>query len=108
MTTVDASEASLLLRSPDDRRPSAERLLRGTALVFVVAVAVHGGDHVRRGMDAVTTHVTAAGTVQFLLATVTVALVFRGNRWAPAAAVAIGFVSAIGFTAAHLLPHWSA
>jgi hypothetical protein len=26
---------------------------------------------------------------------------------APAAATAVGFASAIGFTAAHVLPHWS-
>jgi hypothetical protein len=48
-----------------------------------------------------------AGNLQLLAAVVTLILVFRGHRWAPAAAVAVGFTSAIGFTAAHLLPHWS-
>ncbi|MBV8349659.1 MAG: hypothetical protein JOZ49_19680 [Mycolicibacterium sp.] len=47
-----------------------------------------------------------AGSVQLLLAAVTLALVFTGSRWAPHAAIAVGFASAVGFTAAHLLPHW--
>ncbi|KAA0096065.1 hypothetical protein CIW49_21315 [Mycolicibacterium sp. P1-18] len=41
-----------------------------------------------------------------VLAAAVVALVFLGNRWAPHAAVTIGFVSAFGFTVAHLLPSW--
>jgi hypothetical protein len=47
-----------------------------------------------------------AGTIQLLLAVVTVVLVFTNNVWAPQAAIAIGFASAAGFTAAHLLPPW--
>jgi Na+/proline symporter len=86
---------------------SAEERLRRTAVVFMFAVAVHGADHVRRGVDVVTTQVLSAGTVQFLLAVVAVVLVYRRHPWAPVAAIAIGFASAIGFTAAHVLPHWS-
>jgi hypothetical protein len=37
-----------------------------------------------------------------------VVLVFRRHRLAPAVAVAVGFVSAAGFIASHLLPQWSA
>lgn len=47
-----------------------------------------------------------AGMVQVALAAITVVSVFRRSRWAPHAAVAIGFLSAFGFTVAHLLPAW--
>jgi hypothetical protein len=86
----------------------AEQVLRRSAVVFMVAVTVHGADHVRRGIDVVTTQVLSAGTIQFLLAVVALVLVFRRHPWAPAFAIALGFQSAIGFTAAHVLPHWSA
>ena len=84
-----------------------DRWLRVTAVVFAAAVLVHGVDHLRRGVDAVTTVVRDAGAIQFVLGAVAVILVFRGHRWAPAAAVFVGFASAAGFGAAHLLPHWS-
>jgi hypothetical protein len=58
-------------------------------------------------MDVVTTQVMWAGAIQFLLAVITVVLVVRRHPWAPLAAIVIGFASAIGFTAVHLLPHWS-
>jgi hypothetical protein len=83
-----------------------DRILRLTSVVFLAALLVHGADHMRRGIDAVTTQVRVAGTVQFALAVVTVALVFRGHRLAPLAAIAVGFASAAGFAAAHLLPNW--
>lgn len=82
------------------------RLFRWAAIAFAVALAVHGADHVRRGLDAVPPAVMVAGTIQLVLAAVTVALVFTRSRWAPHAAIAIGFASAVGFTAAHLLPRW--
>jgi hypothetical protein len=88
-------------------KQSPERRLRRTAVVFAIALAVHGADHVRRGLDVTTTQVTWAGSVQFLLAAIALVLVYRGHPWAPPAAIAIGFSSAIGFTAAHLVPHWS-
>jgi hypothetical protein len=84
-----------------------EQRLRQTAVVFAVAVAVHGADHLRRGVEVVTTEVTAAGSLQFLLAAIALVLVFRRHPAAPVAAIAVGFSSAIGFSAAHLLPHWS-
>ena len=86
---------------------TAEQRLRRTAVVFIVAVTVHGADHVRRGVGVVTTQVLSAGTIQYLLAVIALALVFRRHPWAPVVAIALGFASAIGFTAAHVLPHWS-
>src|SRR5690242_17610226 len=81
--------------------------LRVAAVVFAIALAVHGADHFRRGMDVLTPEVFWLGNLQIVLSVVTLVLVFRGHRWAPACAVAVGFASAIGFSAAHLLPHWS-
>src|SRR5437868_4744129 len=85
-----------------------DRILRSTSVVFLVAVLVHGADHVRRGTDVVSSQVLVAGVVQFVLALVAVALVFRRHPLAPTVAIIVGFQSALGFTASHLLPHWSA
>ena len=103
---TSAIERSSRLRDRDDEQSSEQRL-RWIAVVFLVAVTVHGADHMRRGLDVDTTQVTWAGSIQFLLAVIAVVLVYRRHPWAPLAAIAIGFGSAIGFTAAHLLPHWS-
>ncbi len=78
-----------------------------TAVVFAVAVTVHGTDHLRRGVDATSGVVLGAGATQFVIAALAVVLVFRRHRLAPAVAVAVGMASAVGFAAAHLLPHWS-
>lgn len=89
-----------------DRANNVERVFDWATAFFVVALLLHGADHLRRGMGVVQPAVMVGGTVQLILAAVTVALVVARNRWAPHAAVAIGFVSAAGFTAAHLLPTW--
>jgi hypothetical protein len=103
---TSAVQRSSRSRDRDDEQSSEQRL-RWIAVVFLVAVTVHGADHVRRGMDVVTTPVMWAGGIQYLLAVIAVVLVYRRLPWAPLAAIAIGFSSAIGFSAAHLLPHWS-
>src|SRR4051794_10510996 len=82
--------------------------LRTAGVVFAIALVVHGVDHLRRGMDVITAQVLWLGNLQILLSIVTLVLIFRRHRWAPAFAVGVGFASAIGFSAAHLLPHWSA
>ena len=87
---------------------TAERRLRVTAVVFAVAVVVHGADHLRRGSDVVTGVVRDAGAAQAVLVAFAVVLVFRRHRLAPLVAVIVGFLSAFGFGAAHLLPQWSA
>ena len=83
-----------------------ERVFRWSAALFAGAVALHTVDHLRRGMDIVPPAVMVAGMVQLIFAVATVGLAFLGNRWAPHAAIAVGFASAVGFTAAHLLPTW--
>ncbi len=76
-------------------------------VVFAVALVVHAADHFRRGMDVLAWPVFWAGNLQMVLAVITIVLVFRRHRLAPVFAVVVGFVSAIGFVLAHLLPHWS-
>lgn len=83
-----------------------QRIFDWAAAFFVAALLLHGADHLRRGMNVVRPAVMIGGTLQLLLAAVTIALVITRNHWAPHAAVGIGFVSAVGFTAAHLLPTW--
>ncbi|WP_309227043.1 MULTISPECIES: hypothetical protein [unclassified Mycolicibacterium] len=82
------------------------RIFDWAAGFFAVALLLHGADHLRRGMDVIPPAVMIGGTLQLILAAVTIALVVKRNQWAPHAAVGIGFVSAAGFTAAHLLPTW--
>lgn len=84
-----------------------EPLVIATA-VFAVALVVHAADHFRRGMDVLEWPVFWGGNLQMLLAVITIVLVVRRHRRAPVMAVVVGFVSAVGFVLAHLLPHWSA
>jgi hypothetical protein len=89
-----------------EQRIDWDHVFRWSAILFAVAVGLHTADHLRRGMDVVPPAVMVAGTVQLVVGAATVVLVFRGSRWAPHAAIAIGFLSAVGFTAAHMLPTW--
>ena len=90
-----------------DRPLRDDRLLRATGAVFAVALVVHGVDHMRRGIDVISTEVFWLGNVQTVGAVVALFLVFTGHRWGPAAALAIGFASAVGFTVVHVFPYWS-
>lgn len=85
-----------------------DRVLRSSGVVFLIALLVHAADHLRRGFGILTPEVFWAGNLQLAMAVVALVLVFRRQRLAPLVAVAIGLPSALGFTAAHLLPHWSA
>jgi hypothetical protein len=84
----------------------AERLLRYASIAFIVAVAIHGADHMYRGIEDQSPQVISAGTIQAVLGAITVVLVFRRHRWAPPAAVVVGLASALLFAAAHVLPTW--
>lgn len=100
------------VRSPGVAGPSwledeqAARLLRWAAAFYLVAWAIHTGDHVRRGLDVVTTEVAVTGNIAAVLQLVGIAAVFWRQRWAPLAVV-IGFPDALGIAAVHLLPRWS-
>lgn len=103
-TTGDQRHRSEATRSGSSDGPA----LTWIASVFLVALLTHGADHLRRGFDVLTPEVRWLGYFQLLMAFGAVVLVFRRHRLAPVAAMAIGFPSAFGFAAAHLLPHWSA
>jgi hypothetical protein len=90
------------MRLPD----TAHTQLKLVTVAFVVAVAIHGTDHVMRGTDVVQPLVKWAGTLQALLAIPVLGLVLRAHPAAPTAATWFGFGSALLFTASHLLPHW--
>jgi hypothetical protein len=83
------------------------KTLRYVAVVYAIAMVAHTADHLRRGIDTVTPEVLWAGTASSLVVVVAIALIFTGNRWAPAVATAVGFANAFGVAAVHLLPPWS-
>lgn len=62
--------------------------------------------HQRASVAAMSAHVLTLGAIQAFFAIVTIAAVFTGRRWAPAAATLVGFGSALGSTVVHLLPAW--
>src|SRR5688572_1167197 len=76
--------------------------------LFALGSAVHLADHLRRGTDSVTDQLTVAGNLALVVQVVVITLVVTRHRVAPLAAAAAGFPLALGFAAAHWLPHWSA
>jgi hypothetical protein len=106
-TVLQPSENGHEMRGrPAVESSRAHQLLRYAAVAFIVAVAIHGGDHEHRGIADQSSQVVVAGTIQAVLGALTVVLVFREHRWAPIAAVVVGFASALLFSAAHLVPTW--
>ena len=85
-----------------------ERLLVAAGVLFAVGSAVHLVDHLRRGQGSVTDELFWVGNLGLILQVATITLIFTRHRLAPLAAVAAGFPLALGFLAAHWLPHWSA
>lgn len=83
-----------------------ERLLRFAGVVFAVALLVHGADHARRGVGELAPAVFWLGNAQSVGALIALFLVFTRHRWAPTAAIIVGFASAVGFTVVHLFPDW--
>ncbi len=86
--------------------PDRRRLVRATAVCALGFVA-HNGDHARRGLAGTPDSVVWAGTLLLVVGAVVATLVATGHRHGPLAAAGFGFGTAIGVTAAHLLPEWS-
>jgi hypothetical protein len=82
--------------------------LRAAAVVFAAGLAVHTADHVRRGLDVITAEVLWGGNVLTVLAVIAIAMVFLRHRSAALVCAVVGFTAAVGVSASHLLPHWSA
>lgn len=84
-----------------------DRFLREAALLYGVGLVLHTADHFRRGVDVVTDEVLSVGYVSTAAGIVVIALVLMRHRWAPTAALLLGFPVAVGVAAVHLLPRWS-
>src|SRR5438132_664819 len=79
-------------------------LLRYATLLYAFGLVVHSGDHVRRGTDVLTPEVMWAGAISTVLGVAVIVLVLVGHRMAPLFATGLGFSSALGTGAVHLLP----
>jgi hypothetical protein len=84
--------------------------MRAAAIGFVVAMVLHGIDHLMqdRGVGALAPEVVWGGTVLFVLAFGTLALIVTEHPRAALAATVTGFWTAIAVSLSHLAPHWSA
>ncbi|WP_169714730.1 hypothetical protein [Mycobacterium celatum] len=78
--------------------------LRWAAIAFAVGFAVHGLDHLRRGMSASPPFIMVGGMAQMLFVLLAIVMVLKQHARAPQAAIIVGFGSALVFTYAHLLP----
>jgi uncharacterized membrane protein YphA (DoxX/SURF4 family) len=83
---------------------ATRRSMTVAMIAFAAAFTVHGIDHLRRGMDASPPAIMLGGMVQGVFVVAAVVLVVRHHRWAPQAALLLGFGSAVLFTYAHVLP----
>src|SRR5215471_1912034 len=95
-----------MAHSTEQSTTSSEKFLRWSARAFALALAVHGLDHLRRGMNASPTDVMIARGVQFVLVAIAFAMTLRGSARAREAAILIGFVSAVLFNYAYVLRTW--
>ena len=85
-----------------------DRLLHRAALLFLFGFVVHTADHARRSLFVVTEQVVGAGTFVSMLTAATITLLATRHRLDALAAAGAGFSIALGVTATHLLPRWSA
>lgn len=88
----------------DQRRA---RVLAAAASIFAVSVVAHTADHIRRGLDTITTELLTAGWLGLGVSALAVVLVLLRHARAPQVAVVAGVVLPVGFIAAHWLPTWS-
>jgi hypothetical protein len=82
-------------------------LLKYCALFYALGLALHTADHLRRGLDAVTTQVLWIGNISTVIGITAAVLVIVGYRNAPMLAAVTGIPVAVGVGAVHLLPKWS-
>lgn len=88
--------------------PLVRRLLLAN-LALAILLAIHIADHSLRQPDDGQLGLTASlpGLLGALAVFVSLALVVSGYRYAPQVAGTIGILTAVGFVAVHLAPHWS-
>lgn len=83
----------------------AKKQLTWASLALLAVVMLHDLDHIRQDRS-IESLVVALGAVGDIAAITVVALVIRGSRLAPLAAVVVGFGTAIGFVLVHVIPDW--
>jgi len=89
-------------------RQDAHRLLQRSAFFFLFGFVAHTADHARRTLHVLTEHVIWAGTMVSMLTAVILTLLVTRHRLGALFAAVGGFSIAIGVSATHLLPQWSA
>jgi len=82
------------------------RTLRWAGVAYAASLFLHVADHVRRGLEHETTDVLLAGNFSIGLSVAVLVLVAIGHRFAPWAAIALGYSQALGVVAVHALPPW--
>jgi len=82
--------------------------LSKASIALVVTMLIHGADHQRQGTDLLSTEVMVGGFVLFILAFSALYMTLTHNRHAALYCAIVGFYTALGVTASHVLPHWSA
>jgi hypothetical protein len=82
--------------------------LASAAALYVAANLLHALDHVRTGLDRLAVEVISAGTLLSIAAVFALVLALRRDARAPLVCAGVGVAGALGVSAAHLAPHWSA
>ena len=82
-----------------------DRRLFWASVALLAVVWLHDLDHVRQ-VRQVEGPVAAIGLLGMAATIISVCLIALGSRWAPAYAALVGFGTAIGFVAVHLVPDW--
>lgn len=80
--------------------------LLGASALFVAANIAHTLDHFRQGTGRLSGYVMAGGTMISILAALTLFLALTNHPRTALVATFTGLYSALGVSAAHLLPHW--
>lgn len=84
--------------------PTTTRLFHLAAAFYLIAWAVHSGDHIRRGLLEIPIAVQILGYLQVLLTLGFIWLLWRRHPLGPIVAIGIGVPATIGIAIAHLLP----
>ena len=94
---------------PSAQTPAAagrRRMLLSANLLLLALLVSHALDHALRQDASVPAGAQALGVVGMVAALTSLGLVAGASRRAPLATAIVGFSTAAGFVAVHLLPNW--
>ena len=74
---------------------------------FLGGNLLHGGDHLRQGLEGVGMVILVGGAVVTAAALTMVVIAVSRAPWAATAAILVGAGSGLLVSASHLAPHWS-